>query len=268
MDANHNEYIISGGQEGKERLNVLSDVLYKTTRSLLETHGLTTGKSFLDLGCGGGNVSVMAAQLTDRSGKVTAIDFDASIISLAAQEAAANGYQNITFSAASAYDIDYSNEFDIAYARFLLSHLTRPAAVLHKMLAATKPGGKVIVEDIQFNGHFCYPACEAFDKYVALYTACAQHNGQNAEIGPSLISLYRQTGITNVGFDVIQPAFSNGAGKWMAYITMDKIKQTVKEYGFASEKEIAEILRALKEFTEDEQTIISLPRIFRVWGIK
>ncbi len=52
-------YIISGGAEGKKRLDILSGILQSTTRTLLESHGLSTGSSLLDVGCGGGNVSLM-----------------------------------------------------------------------------------------------------------------------------------------------------------------------------------------------------------------
>ena len=47
-----NEYIISGGEEGKSRLKILADVMHPYTKSLLETLGLTSGNAFLDLGCG------------------------------------------------------------------------------------------------------------------------------------------------------------------------------------------------------------------------
>ena len=268
METNSSDYIITGGKEGKDRLNILSDVLFNDTRSLLEVNGLTTGQSFLDLGCGGGNVAILAAQIVGDGGNVTGIDFDESIIELARQDAVSKGVNNVSFRTVSAYEISYNNEFNIVYARFLLSHLARPAEVLEKMLAAVKPGGKVIVEDIHFIGHFCYPACEAFNRYVALYAASAQHNHQNADIGPSMVSLFRQAGIENIAFDVIQPCFSTGPGKWMAYITMDKIKKAAKDYKLASEQEVAGILQSLKDFTEDENTIVSLPRIFRVWGTK
>ena len=262
------DYIISGGKDGKSRLNVLADVLQHQTKALLQLHGLTKGMSLLDLGCGGGNVALMAAAIVGDNGSVTAVDFDREIIALAQEDATAAHAKNISFHAMSAYDISYTSQFDIAYSRFLLSHLDEPAAVLQKMKQSVKPGGKVIVEDVDFSGHFCYPANAAFDQYLRYYVAAAKHSNANANIGLSLFSMFQKTGFENVGFDVIQPCFNKGAGKWMAYLTLDRIKPALIRDGIATEQTINTTLQQLEGFTKDEQAIISLPRIFRVWGVK
>ncbi|MCD6064004.1 MAG: ubiE 5 [Flavipsychrobacter sp.] len=261
-------YIITGGEEGKKRLNVLSEVLYSYTKTLLLQQGLAKGMSFLDVGCGGGNVSVMAAGMVGDAGRVTAIDFDEEIIALNKEEVAAAGISTIAYETLSAYDLSSRDEYDITYARFLLSHLTDPLRVLKNMAASLKPGGRVIVEDIHFDGHFCYPACTAFNEYVALFTATASQREQNANIGPELLRLFGEAGLQDVGFDVIQPTFNTGSGKWMGYITMDKIKEAVIAQGLADATTIDNILKELETFTNDDTTIMSLPRIFRFWGTK
>lgn len=266
MEANN--YIISGGPEGKKRLNTLSEVLYPYTKSLFENNGITKGMRFLDAGCGGGNVSVMASQMVGPAGKVAAIDFDKQIIALNQQEAIENNITNLQYKAMSIYDIEFNNEFDIAYCRFLLSHLTEPQKALQKLVAGVKPGGRIIAEDVHFSGHFCYPANAAFEQYVALYSLAARKRGHNPEIGPELVTLFRSAGIEEIGFDVIHSAFTAGNGKWMAYITMDKIKDAIENTGLTDKNTITKILSGLEDFTKDENTIISLPRIFRVWGVK
>jgi ubiquinone/menaquinone biosynthesis C-methylase UbiE len=262
------DYIISGGQAGKSRLNVLAGVLQNSTRNLLLTNGLKEGSSFLDVGCGGGNVATMAAEMVGAIGHVTALDFDETLIALNQQDAIAQGISNLNYHAISAYDVAYQNEFDVVYARFLLSHLQRPAEVLLNMLRAAKSGGRVVVEDVQFSGHFCYPANKAFERYLELYAGLANQRGQNPEIGPALFGMFKQAGIRDVQFEVIQPAFSSGAGKQMAGITMDRIKDAIISEGLAGAAEVAQIQTQLEAFTTDEQSIISLPRIFRVWGAK
>jgi ubiquinone/menaquinone biosynthesis C-methylase UbiE len=261
-------YIISGGQAGKSRLNVLSDILAPYTHSLLEKNGSLEDKSFLDMGCGGGNVAIMVAGMVGINGHVTGVDADGEIIALAEKEAAGLGVKNISFKRLAAEELDFHNEYAIAYARFLLSHVSAPAQVLQKIIESVKPGGKIIVEDVQFSGHFCYPSCDAFDTYIEYYTKAAGNNGQDPEIGPSLINLFQHAGLANIGFDVIQPAFHTGPGKMMAWLTLDRIKSTLLKQTIADEGTINELLGKLKEFTEDKHTIMSLPRIFRVWGTR
>jgi 2-polyprenyl-3-methyl-5-hydroxy-6-metoxy-1,4-benzoquinol methylase len=264
-----NHYIIKGGEEGKKRLNALANVLESQTRSLINSVGDMAGRKFLDVGCGGGNVSMMAAELVGKEGHVTAVDFDQEIIHLAIKDAQDTGIENITYRALDAYALDYKNQFDVAYSRFLLSHLQQPQLVLNKMAKSVKTGGRVIVEDIDFSGPFCHPSCDAFSDYVNYFSTASGNNGQDPNMGLRLLELFRQEPLLdNMVFDVIQPCHSEGAGKWMAYNTMDKIKETVVKQGLADLAAIEKVLAELKTFTEDTSTIISLPRIFRVMGYR
>jgi ubiquinone/menaquinone biosynthesis C-methylase UbiE len=266
---NENNYIIKGGEEGKKRLGLLSEILETHSRSFIESVVNLKGKRFLDVGSGGGHVSLMASDMVGRDGQITAIDFDAEIIRLAAEDAKGKGVENITYSVMDAYKLDYENEFDVAYARFLLSHLQHPEVVLSKMISSVKKDGAVIIEDIDFSGHFCYPHSDAFMDYVRYFSDAALNNGQHPDIGKQLLSMFKnQNQLYDIRFDVIQPVFESGDGKWMAYITMDKIKDSLLQQGLANQDEIEKTLSALKLFTENKNSVISLPRIFRVSGLK
>ncbi len=268
MSANTYDYAISGGIEGKSRLNILASVLHPYTQTLLEQMGLQPGAAFLDSGCGGGNVAIMAAKMVGSTGKVTAIDFDPEIIRLAEIDREHEKLEQLSFQVKSSYDIDYNNVFDFSYARFLLSHLKDPLAALLRMKEAVKPGGKIIVEDVHFSGHFCYPRHDVFSRYLELYTAAVAHRGGNAELGPELPGLFHRAGIKDVRFEVIQPCFDQGEGKWMGYITLARIRDAVVEAQLADTQELDRLLQQFEEFTSRPDTILSLPRIFRVWGVK
>lgn len=268
MVENENEYIISGGEEGKKRLDVISEILNRYTKNILEIDGRLDGKRFLDMGCGGGSIALMVAKMVGKTGYVTAIDFDKEIVELARKDAIQHRINNVTYKTLNAYDIDYKDVFDIAYARFLLSHLKDPLTVIRNMLKALKPKGRLIIEDVDFSGHFCIPGCKAFDSYLHYYVTAAKNNGQDANIGLSLVKLFKIANVRSVEFDVIQPAYNHGKGKWVAYLTMTRIKETIIKQGLASADDIRHILEQLEEFAKNEDSIISLPRIFRVWGVK
>jgi hypothetical protein len=57
-------YAIRGGKEGKERLNLLARVMLPTTSQLLKTVGFRRGMNCLDVGCGGGHVTLFMARST------------------------------------------------------------------------------------------------------------------------------------------------------------------------------------------------------------
>jgi hypothetical protein len=124
------------------------------------------------------------------------------------------------------------------------------------------------VEDIEFAAHFCYPTCPAFGRYVDLYQRVVQSRGGDPNIGPRLVSLFFDTGLDEVHLEVVQPTFQSGAGKRIASITMEHIREAVVQEGLASAQEVERIVADLDGFTADPRTIISMARIFQVWGRK
>ncbi|GAA4344577.1 class I SAM-dependent methyltransferase [Flaviaesturariibacter amylovorans] len=263
----HSNYIIAGGAEGKERLAVLGNVLNPGTLSLLQRLHPEPIGHFLDLGCGGGTVAIAVAQ-SELARNVTGADFDATVLELARQDAAEAGLTNIRFETADATALDLHQQFDVVYARFLLSHLTDPPDTLKRMARAARPGGLVLVEDIDFSGHYCAPASSAFTRYLELFVRAARNNGQDPDIGLRLFRLFHDAGLEDIGFSVTQPAFHEGPGKWMGYYTLDKISGAVLRQGLATQSELQATLDELKAFTADPNSIISLPRVFQVWGRK
>ena len=55
------------------------------------------------------------------------------------------------------------------YVRFLLTHLPDPAGAVANVAARLVPGGVLIVEDIDFRGHFCDPDVPSFWRMVDWY---------------------------------------------------------------------------------------------------
>src|SRR5436190_19102019 len=88
-------YAISGGREGKEQLKLLSQVLLPTTSQLLKTAGISEGMKCLDVGCGGGFVTLLMAGLVGPEGKVIGIDSDAAILALDREDAEAERLGNV-----------------------------------------------------------------------------------------------------------------------------------------------------------------------------
>jgi len=258
-------YVIRGGAAGRERLRILARVVQPTTRALLQRGGVAAGMVCLDVGCGGGDGSVELAKLVGPSGRVVGVDLDATKIELARREAAEQGLSQIEFHVAAA-DAAPGLAFDVVYARFLLTHLADPAAVLRAMLARLRPGGIAIVEDIDFRGHFCEPPLFAFQRYVDLYTAVAQARGADPNIGPRLPGLLREAGAEVVGVQVVQPAGIDGDVKQIAAITMENLADALLDSGLAAADDIRGLTAQLVAAAADSRTLMSLPRIVQAWG--
>jgi ubiquinone/menaquinone biosynthesis C-methylase UbiE len=259
-------YAIRGGKQGKERLDLLARVMLPTTSQLLNTVRLTEGMKCLDVGCGGGHASLLMASMVGPAGKVVGTDTDKQIVDLARQDAEIARMGNVEFRQVDACQCQSHEEYDFVYARFLLSHLSEPEKCLEALVKACRPGGIIVVEDVDFIGSFCYPICAAYERYVELYQKVVQRRDGDPNIGPKLTTMLRKAGVRRVQLNVVQPAHIEGEGKLMARMTMERISGAVISELLAAESEVHQIVEELNAVAADPETIISLPRVFQVWG--
>ena len=260
-------YVLLGGEQAAKRLRLLARAKWPTTQTLLRRVGVRNGMRCLDVGCGNGAVTLKLALRVGSTGQVVGIDRDERCLELARQKAAQYKLP-ADFRAQDVTDLGEVNAYDLVYSRFLLTHLTKPDEALERIVRAARRGGWVIVEDIEFAAHFCYPPCPAFSRYVDLYQRVVQRKGGDPNIGPRLVSLFLDTGLDEVHVEVVQPTFRSGAGKRIAAITMEHIQETVVQEGLASGQEVERIVADLDQFAADPRTILGMPRIFQVWGRK
>lgn len=259
------DYVLRGGDHGAERLRLLASVKWPTTKPLLDRAGLRPGMHCLDVGCGIGTVTLRMAKAVQPMGRVTGIDFDERCVGIARSEAQRLGL-DVEFRTGSASDLQDLCTYDFVFGRFLLTHLPEPEKALEGMVHAARPRGVVVVEDVQFTGHFSYPTCPAFDRYVTLYQDVARHKGGDPNIGPRLLGMFLDAGLMDVELEVIQPSYRQGPGKQIAALTMEHIREAVVGAGLASDEEIGDIIADINSFAIDPRTVLSLPRIFQVWG--
>jgi ubiquinone/menaquinone biosynthesis C-methylase UbiE len=259
-------YVIRGGAAGKARLHVLAEALAPTTRALLDAAGLGESMACLDIGCGGGDVALELARRVGPHGRVVGMDMDEVKLALARQDAEAAGLSNIEFQACDATTLDVEGVYDLVYARFLLTHLRDPEQMARRMVRAAKPGGVVVIEDLDHSAAFCHPRCPALERHVAFYNYVARQRGADPVIGPRLPALLREAGAGDPQLRVIQPVFMQGAAKRIHQITLENIAEAITATGLATAAELSAMAAELEAFTQDPHTIIGFPRIFQVWG--
>ena len=65
---------------------------------------------------------------------------------------------------------------------------------------------------------------------------------------------------------IVQPAALEGEAKDLARLTLEATAAALVAEGLASDAELAGLASELAEFAADPRTLMSLPRIFQVWG--
>jgi SAM-dependent methyltransferase len=263
-------YIIRGGVEGRDRLRVLARVLKPTTTSLLDEIGVARDAMCLDVGCGGGDVTLELARRAP-DGHVVGIDLDDTKLELARGEAAEAGAGNVEYRREDVLSDNVGSSFDLVYARFLLTHLTDPASAAKRFAAAVRPGGVLVIEDVDFEGSFCYPDGHAFRRYLELYSLTARARGADPDIGRRLPALLDGAGCRPVHARVVQPVGRKPEGiegdvKLAAPITLEAVASAIVSEDVAGRDEVDALVGELYALARDEATLISFPRILQAWG--
>jgi ubiquinone/menaquinone biosynthesis C-methylase UbiE len=259
-------YIIQGGVAGRERLRILSRVMRPTSLALLQRAGLQAGMKVLEIGCGGGDLAFDIARIVAPSGRVRGTDIDQTKLDLATREAAELSLTNIEFQLGNITESAPAGNFDFVHTRFVLTHLTDPAQALKHIRAALRPGGIIVLEDIDFSGYFCYPDCAALWRYVHLYTETTRRRGVDPNIGPRLPSLLVEAGFENIQANIVQSSGLAREVKLISPLTMENIADAVIGEGLATAEEIERIVKDLYAFADKPGTLGSTPRIFEAWA--
>ena len=261
------DYVIRGGAAGRERLRILSRIMYASTASLFDRFGLKDRQLCFDIGCGGGDVALELARRVGPRGKVVGADIDETQLDIARREAEAKEIRNVEFRLLDirTMEEDIGSVFDVVYARFLLTHLDDPSRAVAAFYRYLRPGGLVIVEDIDFSG-FTYPDSEAFQRYKELYCTLVRRRGGDPNIGPHLPFLLTDGGFEKVDMTLVQPIGTKGEVKLLNVITLENIADAILRDGLASRQEIDTLVQELNRFAENPRTVAGVPRVIQAWG--
>jgi ubiquinone/menaquinone biosynthesis C-methylase UbiE len=121
------------------------DVYRRPLATALERLALGPGWKCVDVGAGGGDVSVALAEIVGRDGRVYAVDSDPAARDEVAEAAAA--HSQVLAITQAGEDLRLPEPVDLAFCRFLLLHVDDPALVLARMAAAVRPGGWVVAQE-------------------------------------------------------------------------------------------------------------------------
>jgi SAM-dependent methyltransferase len=126
-------------------LGLRNDVYRRPLATALDRLGLREGWRCVDVGAGGGDVSVALAEVVGRDGRIYAVDSDPAARDLVAQAASAHA-QVIALTQAGE-DLTLPEPVDLAFCRFVLLHVVDPAVVLKRMAGAVRAGGWVVAQE-------------------------------------------------------------------------------------------------------------------------
>ncbi len=107
-----------------------------------------SGEAILDIGCGAGVDSLIAAKLSGPSGKVTGIDLVPEMLSRAKENARLVGAENVEFMEGSAEDLPFPDaSFDTVISNGVFNLVVDKVKALGEVFRVLKPGGRFMLAD-------------------------------------------------------------------------------------------------------------------------
>ncbi len=266
--SNVGEYSLATGEAAVRRLTALHRVYSPAGQRVLRRAGLTSGMTAADFGCGVGATTRTLAEMVGDSGSVTGIDMSAPQLEQGRALCKAEGISHVTFLEASADATGLPrNSFDLAYCRFLLLHLTDPAACLREMLAVLKPGGILVVEDGDLTAAGSIPA-SAIHWFADLFGRLGPTRGLDYAMSKRLYHLVKAVGIREPEIEIHQPVLARGEERYLPQWSVEEAAPAFVAAGLVTDQEIREILADMDRDTQDSDILVLCPPMSIVWGRK
>src|SRR6185436_9679414 len=159
------KYLLAGGSAELERLQLQARVWEPEAEAMFDRIGVAPGWNCVDLGCGAMGVLGPLSRRVGPQGHVVGVDRDPKLLAAARDYVREQQFTNVEILELDAYDCRLPREtFDLTHVRFVFGPVGRDEELLREMLALTRPGGIVAIQEPDATSWRCYPAHPAWER--------------------------------------------------------------------------------------------------------
>jgi 2-polyprenyl-3-methyl-5-hydroxy-6-metoxy-1,4-benzoquinol methylase len=249
-------------QEARRRLRLLEAWLDPGTIRHLESLGVAEGWQCLEVGGGGGSVTEWLCGRVGTTGRVVATDINTQFLDAIQAPNLEVRRHDIVAEALP------TRVFDLVHARMVLTHLADRQQGLQRMVAALKPGGWLLVEEMDCMSWLADPSGELeavvlFTKGAAAIDRVMSEAGVNLYYGRRLFGDVRASGLGSVaGEGRVLMVYGGTPNAQELQLTATQLFSRSSAAGLLSEPEQRDFLELLgqPDFVWMSQTILA------VWG--
>lgn len=223
----------------------------------LDALGVAPGWHCLDVGAGGGSIAAWLGRRVGATGRVLATDLEIDALRAAAGagvEVVRHDVRSEPLPAAA---------FDLVHARLLLTHLPERDAVLARLVEAARPGGWVLIGDIDFDTVAPATAAPALERVLAAFDAAVRGAGWDPELGPKLPAMLDAAGLRSVEAESFR-TLDRGGGPVPTILTMTyrRLLPLMLAGGTVTAQDVEDAIAWLA----DPANALFGPTIWAAWG--
>lgn len=250
------------------RLERQATVAWPLERQRLLAAGLKPGMRVLDLASGPGFISRQIASELGADGSVQGIDLNEKLLEVA--QAVAEDWNGgdgdrakLTFAQGNIYDLDLPDgHFDLVYARFVFQHLDRPLNAMAQILRVLKPGGRLLIADVDDSIFSILPEPPGLMEMMKLATEAQGKRGGDRQVGRKLAYYLKKSGFEDIAADVALITSDDiGLDAFLAITTKFKAELLPEEHQGA-----AKAVLESEALTSPDPATFALAGVFAVSG--
>lgn len=228
----------------RQRLRSIEVLLDAGTIRVLETLGVSPGWRCLEVGAGGGSIASWLCQRVGPGGSVLATDLDITYLGELIDANLEPRVHDVV------KDELPEGEFDLVHLRLVLAWLTAPQVALARLVAALKPGGCLVAEEMDFQSVAADPRLEGPTRSLVSRAVEAHHAVLSARHSFDPFYGRRVAGdLADAGLVEIQT--EGRAGMWRGgepggdvwRLTFAQLREPIVASGLVTSGEIDEVIK-------------------------
>jgi ubiquinone/menaquinone biosynthesis C-methylase UbiE len=266
-------YVCGYSEREFERLETQGAFFEEISRSFLEMAGLERGMHVLDIGCGIGDLSFLAAEIVGAHGSVLAIDHALEPLERAKSRAAARSLENIEFRQTGIEALVLDRPVDALIGRFVLMHQRDPSRALRAVARSVRNGGLVAFLESHMSAlvgavHSC-PHSPTYDRIVGWLVDVIQAAGAHTDMGLRLRQVFVEAGLPSPRL-WLQARVEGGPDAAIYRYIVDSLRSMLPladSFGIAnlSLDEVDELERQLSDEVTASGGVLTSPIVVGAW---
>lgn len=247
----------------RERLDSLEALLDEGTIRVLEGRGVGPGWRCLEVGAGGGSIASWLCQRVVPRGSVVATDLDTTHLGQLAHPNLEVRVHDVVS------DELPEGHFDLVHLRLVLAWLGEPGMALRRLVAALKPGGCLVAEEMDFQSLAADPRLDERMRSLFSRVVEAHHAVLSARhrfdpfFGRRVAGELSEAGLVEIhaeGRGAMWRGGEPGGTVWR--LTLAQLREPITASGLVSSSEIDEVI----EVCDDPRFGILSPLTMAAWG--